>query len=150
MSALAQKLARIFSTEDQVIFGDHMAIPDLLVASGKYVATPRGNSPSFNHEMLKIGIDNQYDLIIPLRREEIIQLAACKDLFEEYGIQLAVPSHQLLTALDFIVNPGKDLDTSVLLKGKIIGGAEFTGLEMESGVCVLSDDGGELLFCCLK
>ncbi|MDM8175137.1 MULTISPECIES: hypothetical protein [Olivibacter] len=150
MSALAQKLARVFSAEDKVIFGDNVAIPDLLIAGGRYVVIPSGSSASFNHELLKVGISNESDLIIPLRKDEIVQLAACKDLFAEYGIQLAVPSHRLLEIVEFIVNPGKDLNTTVLLKGKIAGqGEPIESLENESGVCVVSDGGEELFFCCL-
>lgn len=151
MSALAHRLARLFTSHDKVLFGDASAIPDLLIAGGKYITTPSADSPSFNHEMLKTGISNETDLIIPLRKAEINQLAGCKDLFEEYGIQLLVPSREFLKLLEFIINPSKELNPTILINGKMIDGKSvFAGLEKESGICIVSDSGNELFFCCLE
>lgn len=151
MSALSQKLMHVFSQEDQVLLGDHVAIPDLLVQSGRYIATASTKNAAFNHEMLKIGISRELDLIVPLRMAEIVQLAECRELFGEYGIQLAVPSPQFLDAVEFIINPGKELRPDILLNGKTFrGGSRIEGLEKESGVCVVSDSGEEAFFCCLE
>ncbi len=151
MSTLSQRLMRIFSKEDQVLLGDNVAIPDLLIRSGKYMITPSTKNAAFNHEMLKIGISRELDLIVPLRMAEIVQLTECKELFVEYGIQLAVPSQQILDAVEFIINPGKELHPDILLNGETFrGGIKIEGLEKESGVCVVSDSGEEAFFCCLE
>lgn len=144
----AQRIARRLGEQFKVVFADAKPIPKILLQSGKYVDLPLSSSSSFNHELLSLALDHSIDMVIPLRKEEIIQLSTCKDLFREYGITLIVPTFDSLNHLQFITNPGKEFTPEVLIDGETLTGERLT-LNEYTGVCVLSDTGEDALFCCL-
>ena len=151
MHAFAQRIARTLSPADSVVFGDSSALPEIMVKSGKYFNLPKASSASFSHELLSLALDKRVDIIIPLKQSEIRQLTACRDLFEEYGIQVAVPSIKVLNETDFIVNPAKDFFPSVFLNGKPLSQTTAETIsDTYSGVCLVSDSGEEVLFCCVE
>lgn len=149
LNAFAQRVARIFPPGYEIMFGD-TAIPQVLLKNGKYVEIPKNNATTFNHELLKLALHLDIDLIIPLMKDEIIHLAESKTLFAEYGVQVAVPSLEVLKTVDFILNPGKELFPVVILNGRSVGqNEEEITTSDQSGVCLLSDSGEDILFCCL-
>lgn len=151
MHAFAQRIARTFSPADSVVFGDSSALPEIMIKSGKYFNLPNATSSSFSHELLSLALDKGIDVIIPLKQNEIRQLTTCRDLFEEYGIQVTVPSIGVLSEIDFIVNPGKDFFPAVFLNGKSLSQTTAETIsDKYSGVCLISDSGEEVLFCCVE
>jgi len=147
----AQRIARTLPTEYVVTFGDAQAIPEPLLHSGKYLPLPFYTRPIFSHEMLKLALAHSFEIIVPLTQGEIIQLAESKVLFEEYGIQVAVPSKQTLSEIDFLLNPTKELQPTLVLHGRPVR-EQHTSLVAatdQSGICLLSDSAQEALFCCL-
>lgn len=150
MHAFAQRVAKTLPLSSKIIFGAAESIPQLLINSGKYIDIPNYKNPTFNHELLKLAISEDIQVIIPLKKEEIMQLAESKELFEEYGIKVAVPSLEALKTIDFFFNPGKEFIPKVVIKGRLLGEQQETiSATDESGVCLFSDTGEEVLFCCL-
>jgi len=153
LHAFAQRVARTLPTEEYAVtFGDAQAIPELMLHSGKYLSLPFYTRPTFSHEMLKLALAHSFEIIVPLMQGEIIQLAESKVLFEEYGIQVAVPLKQTHSMINFLLNPAKELQPTLVLHGKPIGEQHAAPLMPTdlSGVCVLSDSAQEALFCCLR
>lgn len=150
MHAFAQRVARALPPSDNIVFGDSEAFPDFLIKSGRYLNLPKTTNASYAHEMLSQALDNSFDVIVPLTQDEIKQLAVCRDLFEEYGIHVAVPSITILDEIDFIVNPTKEFLPSVFLNGNSISEPASEAISANySGVCLVSDSGEEVLFCCV-
>ncbi|QNL48516.1 hypothetical protein H8S90_17215 [Olivibacter sp. SDN3] len=142
----AQRVARGLNEQFKVIFGDSKAIPKILLESGRYIDLPLTSRISFNHELLSSALDHNVDIIIPLRKREIVQLSACKDLFHEYDITLVVPAFESLKHLQFISNPGKGFIPNVLVNGESLN-TEKLSLKGYTGVC--SDTAEGVLLCCL-
>ncbi|GAA4788132.1 hypothetical protein GCM10023231_15390 [Olivibacter ginsenosidimutans] len=151
MSAFAQRVARSIPEGNEIIFGDAIAIPEVLVKSGKYQVIPFYRSPTFSHELLKLALNADIEVIVPLRKEEIRSLAESKVLFEEYGIQVAVPSLEALKEVSFVANPDKVMQPVLVLRGKRFQSEkEAIALDDRSGVCLVADSGEDLFFCCLE
>lgn len=149
--AFAQRVARTLPPADSVVFGDSNALPEIMIKGGKYFNLPKPVSTSFSHELLSLALDNDFGVIVPLKLSEIKQLAACRDLFEEYGIQVAVPSINTLDEISFVVNPAKDFLPAVFLNGKPLSQTtDETISDKYSGVCLVSDSGEEVLLCCIE
>lgn len=150
MHAFAQRVARTLPLDYEIIFGTSEPAPHLLIKSGKYIDIPKYSSSTFNHEWLNLAISEGLEIIIPLRKEEIIQLAESRDLFDEYGIKVAVPTLSALKSIDFLFNPGIEFIPTVIINGKVLNNNEdIVTASNESGVCLLSDSGEDLLYCCL-
>lgn len=150
MHAFAQRIAKTLPRNSNVVFGASEPIPALLINGGKYIEIPSHHLPTFNHELLKLAISEQFNLIIPLKKEEILHLAESRELFDEYGIKVAVPSLEALKAIDFFFNPGRELVPQVIINGKILGEQQdVLSISDESGICLFSDSGEDVLFCCL-
>jgi len=88
-NAAAFRLARLFSEKD-LVFGSNEPLSNF--SSFKFITIPKATSPSFSHELLKICLDNQINEIFPLLKNEIIELASSKVLFEEFNIKIIAPS----------------------------------------------------------
>jgi len=150
MNAFAQRVAHTLPSGYEITFGDATAIPQVLINNGKYIVIPQYNHTAFSHELLKLALHLGINVIVPLMKEEIIQLAESKALFAEYGIQVAVPTLEALKTVDFVLNPGKELSPVVILNGKLVGeDEEEITTEDLAGVCLLSDSKEDLFFCCL-
>ena len=89
--AEAYKLDRILQLPD-VIFADHTDMPAVAFSGRKFIRIPRGSSPSYAHILLDLALNAGIDRIFPLYAEEILPLAESRQLFDEYGISVIVPS----------------------------------------------------------
>lgn len=89
--AEAYKLERLLQLPD-VIFADYQELPHLAFSGKQYIRIPRGNSPSYAHEMLDIALNRGIERIFPLYNEELLPLAESRQLFLEYGISVLVPT----------------------------------------------------------
>ncbi|SDM58775.1 hypothetical protein SAMN05421813_11656 [Daejeonella rubra] len=114
----AFRLARILNTED-VYFA---AYADMPAISGKrFLKISAANSPSFTHEVLKICLDHNIKEIYPLMRDEIVELSASRQLFEEYDIKLVIPSIPWIeTRLNDLLFQSSNL--FILINGKVRAG----------------------------
>jgi hypothetical protein len=77
-------------TED-VILGDYLELPELMLKTGKMIQLPNPASGSYSHQMLTLCLDRNIDTVYPLRKEEQGLLAEARQLFEEYGIDMILP-----------------------------------------------------------
>lgn len=76
---------------DDIILGDFMDLPELMIKTGKMIRLPDPASNSYSHQMLTLCLDNNINTIYPLRKEEQILLKEAGQLFEEYGIKTMMP-----------------------------------------------------------
>lgn len=85
----AFRLARILNIDD-ICYASDMDMP--VMFGKRFLKIPSADSPSFTHEVLKICLDNRITEIFPLKQNEIKELSASRQLFEEFGIKLVIPS----------------------------------------------------------
>jgi len=87
VTAQAQRLRRAYNEAD-IWFTDSVAIPSVLLDSGRYMQLPPTTSATFLHEVLKKCLDVSADKLVVLRPEEWKLLSVQTGLFEEYGVEL--------------------------------------------------------------
>jgi len=75
---------------DDIIFGDFMELPELMVKTGKMISLPNPSSNSYSHQVLTLCLDKNINTIYPLRKEEQALLKEAGQLFEEYGIEIVI------------------------------------------------------------
>ncbi|MFA6945039.1 MAG: hypothetical protein WC220_03975 [Pedobacter sp.] len=89
--AAAFKLERMLNTSE-VYFGEQVDMPAI---SGKvFLRLPGALTSSFTSEMLKICLDHGITDVFPLKSDEVVELSKARQLFEEYGIRLIIPSNK--------------------------------------------------------
>ena len=93
-SSEAYSLKNALNTDD-VLLGDYMELPDVLVQSGKVLRLPDPNNIAYTHQMLALCLDKQVDTIYTLREQEKHLLLDAKQLFNEYGIQIKIPGDKV-------------------------------------------------------
>ncbi|HEX3384125.1 MAG TPA: hypothetical protein VHS53_02995 [Mucilaginibacter sp.] len=71
---------------DNIVLGDYLDLPDIMVRSGKMLRLPDPHNPSYPHQMLALCLDKNISQVHVLRKEEAGQLLNAKTLFSEYGI----------------------------------------------------------------
>ena len=102
-----------------VYFGEQLEMPP--IPGKKFIRLPDIASFSYINEMLKICLDNQISIIFPLKRTEILALSTARQLFEEYGISLNIPSDSCIqNSLKEWTNSGTEL--LILSDGQVIAG----------------------------
>ena len=89
--AVAYKLER-YLNESEVYFAEQIELP--AIPGKKFIRISAASSPIFISEMLKICLDNQIVKIFPLKRSEIKELSEANQLFNEYGINIIIPSDE--------------------------------------------------------
>lgn len=103
-----------------VYFGEQLKMP--AIPGMKFVHLPEVSSSIYINEMLKLCLDNQIFTIFPLKQAEILDLSAARQLFEEYGIRMIIPSDT------YIQNSLKErsiigTELLILSEGQVIAGA---------------------------
>ncbi len=129
----AYRLQRVLSVQD-VFFSDDQELP--FMPGIKSVVLPSCTSPSFVHEILKACLDNAIGMIYPLKRGEIVELSHARQLFNEYNIDLMIPSDEWLR--NNLSNlPLRHPSIAVLKDDELLAGSlpksQFTALR-ETGV----------------
>ncbi len=146
----AQRVAKLLSAQRVVWFGAADEIPDVLLRMDSYLKIPRADAQAFAHEILKICLDHEIEILIPLGEHELYPMAEARQLFSEYGIAIWVPGVAQLAELPVIGNPPRQFPLMVLCHGTVVvgahGGERYGAL---SGVFTQSDSGGELALCCV-
>lgn len=77
--------------DGDIILGDFMELPELMIETGKMIKLPNPSSNAYNHQILTLCLDKNISAIYPLRREEQSLLQEAGQLFEEYGIEIIIP-----------------------------------------------------------
>lgn len=86
-SSAAYKLKGVLSKKN-VLMGDYLDLPEVLVRSGKVLQLPDPHHSSYAHQMLALCLDKGVSEIYALRKEETEALLNTKQLFSEYGIDI--------------------------------------------------------------
>jgi hypothetical protein len=91
-SAQAYKLQRFLNTDETIILGDSVDLPVIQIGEKKFVKLPQSNSASFAHLLLSLCLNLEIAELYPLKKAEVVALAESRQLFDEYGIRVMVPS----------------------------------------------------------
>jgi hypothetical protein len=94
VTAEAYRLKNALGRKD-VILGDYMELPDVLVQSGKVIALPNPKNTAYTHQMLALCLDKSVNNVYVLREEEKELLLHAKQLFEEYDIQIGTADDKI-------------------------------------------------------
>ncbi|MBW4891310.1 hypothetical protein KXQ82_16400 [Mucilaginibacter sp. HMF5004] len=143
-SAQAYKLKSLLSKIENVLLGDYLDIPELMVKSGAMIKTPNPESPSFAHEMLTLCLDNGISMLLPLRKSELLPLAQSRQLFLEFDIQLIIPKTELINRHPNI----SDGSIVVMNRSEVIAGNREVNHphELTDGVFSIADSGAYHIF----
>lgn len=95
-SAQAHKLKATFNSNEKVLLGDYLDIPQFMVKSGSMLNTPGPADTAFAHKMLTLCLDNDITQIHPLRRAEFGPLAEAEQLFAEFDIKLCAAQNEFI------------------------------------------------------
>jgi len=93
-SAAAYQLKNTLNIPD-VILGDYMELPDLMLKTGRMIKLPNPVLSTYTHEMLKLCLDLDIGTVYILRKEEEEPLLGAKQLFNEYNITLIIPGNEI-------------------------------------------------------
>src|SRR5690606_15912141 len=143
-SALAQRLSTLLQNDYVIHFATSAEIP--LFLNAKFRSIPKGDNPTYAHELLKICLDQQIHILLPIGLLEIRAIAEAKVLFEEYNIQVLTPSMEELAELFILTNPAASIPIHVLNHGQCLAVNERlnTGL---SGVVFVYDVADCFMLC---
>ena len=111
--SLGLRVAKLLVAKFEVIQATSDELP--IFMQEKFEKIPKGVSPTFSHEMLKLALDKNCQYVLPLQLSEIESLAESLLLFEEYGIQVLCPTINQLRELEILPNPAKELTLSILV-----------------------------------
>lgn len=146
---LALRITKRLNNRYEVIYASSEEIPDLLLKSGNYFRIPSGLLPTFAHEMLKLCLDQQIDLLLPLGVFELKSLTESKTLFEEYGVAVLAPDKEVLVELPILENPPAVLPLLLLSSGhNLLDDTAYT--IKQDGLFAAGDSGEELALCCVS
>lgn len=81
--------------KDEVILGDYMELPDILLRSGKVITLPNPKNSAYTHQMLALCLDKDINTMYALREEEKELLQNAKQLFSEYNIQIGTADDKI-------------------------------------------------------
>lgn len=105
LSARAYQVKRLFDPEAcQILLADSQDIPDFMLKAGQIIRIPAGDSAVFTHELLKLCLDQQINVLLPLRAKELQPLAQARTLFDEYGIEVLVPGIEEIGGMAYSSN----------------------------------------------
>lgn len=125
-NSAAFRLERILDTPE-VYFADQNSLPS--IPGKKFLKIPDASSNSFTHEVLKICLDHHINEIYPLKGDEMTELSGSRQLFEEFGISLVVPSGQWIEN-KLNVSTSRSSDIIVLVNGRIRAGKLPAGFSL--------------------
>lgn len=145
LEPLAQRLSKLLQGQGyETLFAESGEIPNILLASPDYKCLPYAVAPTFAHELLRLCLDEEVDVILPLRLAEMQVLAESATLFWEYGIEVLAPSKTQIVQFGVLSNPQKHLPIQVLSKGKnILTGTLLSPLGDLNGPFLVPDNGEE-------
>ena len=118
-SATALKILKAFSTYE-VILGDYGEVPSFSSTAYNLISLGDRNDDTIAHSLLNNCLDLGADFILPLSGFEVEAVAKAAVLFNEFGINILLPSR---ANLDQYFNPGennKSTDWLVFVDGEII------------------------------
>jgi len=145
-----QRIVQLLSDQFSVQLASCEDVPDLFVKSGRVKVIPRGMNPTYAHELLKVCLDLEVTFVLPLGKSEVATLAQSSVLFEEYGIQVLLPSKELLNEIFVIENPGRELQIDVLFAGINLVSDQRLLDNQYSGAFALSDSGEHVSLCLMS
>lgn len=93
-SAQAHKLKNSLNL-GTIILGDYMDLPAFMLVPGKMIKLPNPQSSAYAHEMLTLCMDNNVDIVYPLKEQEFQLLTEARQLFKEYNIDIRNASNEI-------------------------------------------------------
>ncbi|WP_091153549.1 hypothetical protein [Mucilaginibacter pineti] len=93
-SASAYRLKNQLS-DNNIIMGDYMDLPDFMLKPGKMVRLPDPKSVSYTHEMLTLCLDLGVEALYLLRPQEMELIKQSEILFNEYQIKIVAGVNEI-------------------------------------------------------
>ena len=144
---LAIRLSKLMQAKYEVLHSTSEEVPSVL--KDKYLNIPTGTNPIFSHEVLKLALDLDVQMILPLGATEVQAISESIQLFEEYGIRIICPAKNELLAIDVLFEPTKELPLSVVLDRVDLISGQPVG-SIVNGLGVISDSGEDFVLAVLK
>lgn len=94
-SATALKLVKAFATY-QVVLADYGEVPSFSSTAYTLISLGAKNEDVLAHTLLNTCLDEEIDLILPIHNFEIEAVAKAETLFNEFNIQVLLPSREEL------------------------------------------------------
>ncbi|MFD2600331.1 hypothetical protein ACFSQ3_15360 [Sphingobacterium corticis] len=132
---ITQRIANLLTDKHEVVLATYEEIPSVLVK--KFKSIPNAANPVFAHEMLKLCLDQGVDYLLPLGLSEIETLKASTLLFEEYGIQILIPSLKENQAFTNQIPSNTPID--ILKDGQSLIGQQDKNETDKNGIYVLTE-----------
>jgi len=117
-SATALKLTKAFNNY-AILLADYGVVPDFSYGSTQIKSMGALQNDSLVHHLLSFCLDHEVDLLLPLYPNEIEELHKSINLFNEFNIQLLIPSDHLSTYISTVKMPNQT-DWFVHFNGKIL------------------------------
>ena len=147
----ALRVGQLLGDQFDVFFGTADEIPSVLLQQERYLKLPSHTHAAFEHELLRICLDNAIDTVIPLGESEIALLGSAVPLFAEYGISIWAPHGSRLGALTLLRDPDRRFTPVVVDRGRVVAGnmqsPEFA--HTLSGVFAQVEAANEMALCCV-
>lgn len=137
-----QRIGRLLASRYKVAYASSDPFPEVLKELG-YRRIPIGDSPTFAHEILKLCLDEGYNFVLPLGKQEGQPLHEARVLMAEYGVKVLWPSES--DERFFLESPSGTVH--VLQEGKDMLTEKQESEAYFSGVAMLSDGGGQPILC---
>jgi len=96
-SAQAYKLKAKLDNSENILLGDYLELPQVMIKSGAMIVTPDPKNASFAHLTLTLALDKQITKIYPLRHAELTLLQEAQTLFAEFDIEICTPENEFIT-----------------------------------------------------
>lgn len=128
-SAQALKLLKAFEGHE-IVLADYGETPSFTSSSYTFLALGEANE-SIAHNLLNVCLDHNIDCVLPLHEFEILPMAKSTVLFEEFQIQILLPSVTEITQYFYPqddIQPG--MDWVVFKEGELLYPAETTAAVM--------------------
>lgn len=142
--ALAQRLSNLLKNDFTIHFATSEEVPVFL--NSKFMVIPVGSNPTYAHELLKICLDQQIQILLPIGLSEVKAIAEAKVLFEEYNIQVLTPSLEELEEVFVFTNPATSVAIHVAHQGQCLDVDKRLNTSL-SGVLAVSDDAENVALC---
>lgn len=149
MRPFAQRVGKLLQVDYAVRFGSADEIPHVLLQLDSYIQIPGVDTGAFEHEVLRICLDNRIDVLIPLGEKEIDLLDRAQQLFAEYNIAVWLPDATHPGVLNRVKNPERRLPLLILDRGVAVAGATESKYRNTLSGVFTQPTSDELALCCI-
>ncbi len=133
-SPSSYKILKAFSGY-QILLADYGEIPAFAATNYQFISLGDKNEDTIAHHLLNVCLDHQVELVLPLHAFEVVAVAKAMVLFEEFNIQVLLPSQiELPVYFHQQEEVKKGANWGVFAKGELIFSPSPTTGMVENGI----------------